>query len=85
MKIEPYKYNYKVCPYCNSKKLMPVGLVFFEVKQYCKLDIDVQKSGCFCSSCKRYHTNNQLKWKCDRAEMRRDANRLLKFLKKGKK
>ena len=70
MKTGPWKYSYQVCPFCKSKKITGVTVEYRED--------DTQKYGFLCDKCGRFHEES--KWIYDRAEMRRDANKLLKFL-----
>ena len=82
MKIQTNQYWGQVCPFCDSKDLETVGLVHMSKGQCCADITRVNQTGFLCGNCKRYHSNNQTKYKYDRAEMRRDVNRLLKFLAK---
>lgn len=81
MKIRPWDYRYQVCPFCGSKKIQPVAVVKLATNQY-SLEIgNVNRTGCICDNCKKYSRNCQSKTVYDRAEMKRDAKRLIEFLK----
>lgn len=77
MKVSEDSYRYKVCPHCKSK---PVAVVWFGEKDY-SLDVNrVNRTGYLCGNCQKYVTSCLIKYITDRAEMRRDVNRLLTCL-----
>jgi hypothetical protein len=78
-------YRYRVCPFCNSKKLKPVGVFNFTADEYYANPKEVKRTGFLCVNCKRYHAYEDTKFIYDRAEMRRDINKLQKFLDGDKK
>jgi hypothetical protein len=76
----PAKYQYRVCPFCRSKKIKPVGLWRFGSSQYVVNPQQIQRTGHLCSNCNRYHAEYDYKYIIDRAEMKRDIKILQKHL-----
>jgi len=79
MQVWPQKYSNQVCPYCDSKKLSGVAVVKLG-REVSMVMSQVSRTGYICQNCKRYHKSHEWRNKIDRAEMRRDINRLQKFL-----
>jgi hypothetical protein len=84
-KINTIDYRYRVCPICKSKRLKPVGIVRFGPDKYYTHPKEVKRTGFLCDNCERYHSYHGTKFIYDRAEMRRDAMKLLAFLDGGAK
>lgn len=81
MKVSESDYRYGTCLYCRSKKLSPVAVVRLCSNEYRNDNIKgVSRTGYLCSNCQRYIVMHKVKYTIDRAEMRRDANRLLAYL-----
>ena len=83
MIVWPLKYNYQVCPFCKSKGIAPIGLVRMAKDIHIVELQQVNRTGYLCDNCKRYHPIHLTKHIIDRAEMRRDVKRLMKFLEEG--
>lgn len=84
MQVWPNKYNYQVCPHCNSKKLERVAVVYMGENYYRELS-SVSSSGFICLNCDRYHLECDYKYMTDRAEMKRDIKRLQEYLQGDRK
>ena len=83
MSIDLYEYRYRTCPHCKSKRLKPVGVVWLDDKIWSLAVGTVSRTGYLCRNCKRYIVESNCKYIYDRKEIRRDVNRLLKFLKES--
>lgn len=79
MKIQPYQYNYQVCPYCKSKRLKKVAVVRLGVEDHREMT-QANVTGYICENCNRYHVNRDVNFITDRAEMRRDIKQLQAYL-----
>ena len=82
MSIDEYDYRYNVCPHCKSKKLSAVAVVRLEKGNYYLELSRVNRTGYLCGNRGRYSLEREIKRITDRAEMRRDMNRLKKILEK---
>lgn len=76
-KVSERDYWYRVCPYCKSKKLSKVAMQHLTS---CQIGSGGEFTGYLCDNCQRYMPWDKTIFIYDRAEMRRDVNRLLKFL-----
>lgn len=85
MKAEPLNYRYRVCPKCSSKKLRAVALTKIYGGNYRIETAVMNRTGYLCENCSCYSTSSEIKYKYDRAEMKRDRDRLTKFLETGEK
>lgn len=94
MKTYPGKYHYTVCPYCRSKKIVlayirkAVGYMATQKRLTVMTDESdkVEANHYFCGNCNRVFQISKAKGIIDRAEIRRDINRLKAYLaKKGRK
>lgn len=81
MRVNVLDYRYKVCPTCKSKRLSPIGLVYFGSTEYQKEEAYISRTGHLCDNCDRYIIAHKVKFWIDRAEMRRDMERLKDYLK----
>ena len=73
--INTMKYRYQCCPFCKSKRIKAKQLHDPIMNNNTN-----QPSGYLCLNCNRYHPMNDTIYKVDRAEIRRDINRLQKEL-----
>jgi ribosomal protein L32 len=87
MLVWPEKYRNRVCPHCGSKKIRRVVMQYTSstkeenfIKPYVGNDGTAKAEHFLCNNCKRVTYENYMIWKHDRKEMKRDAERLLKFL-----
>ena len=80
MKVDPSDYRYRVCPSCKSKKVPPVGLYRMDPAQWVANLCQINRTGYLCGNCGRYHRAGRAKFITDRAEMRRDMERLFLYL-----
>jgi len=77
--VNTMKYRHQVCPFCNSKKISPRTMT--------NVGIDHaygEATGYLCCNCNRYHPLDDIKYKTDRAEIRRDIKKLQKALGEGR-
>ena len=77
--ISELRYRYGVCPHCKSKRIYSRQLS--DPRSGC-----TEVQGYLCFNCHRFFTDDELIYIIDRAEMRRDRDRLTKLLatKRGK-
>lgn len=83
MQTWPHKYRNQVCPFCYSKEIVAIAVTRMN-GEYEQEVGNVTRTGYLCDNCKRYHINKHYKYIYDRAEIKRDINRLQKFLETGK-
>lgn len=80
MKVWPEKYRYHVCPHCKSKKLQAVAATVIHGGNYHIESANLYRTGYICGNCQRYIDTDDIKYITDRAEMRRDVERLTAYL-----
>lgn len=82
--MNQYDYICRVCPYCNSKKI--VESIFVEELRTFKA-IDSQTTlyteHFYCKTCHRVFLYKDTKWRLDRQQIRRDRAKLWRYLEKG--
>jgi hypothetical protein len=66
-KVKESAYIYQICPYCKSKKVKAKV-----VKNTFDTSTGMEATGYLCNNCKRYHTFDDVTYKLDRAEVKRD-------------
>jgi len=87
MAISKYDYYKRCCPVCRSFNVVSVAMLresrrtvinnFRETEQHAPV---ILGSGFYCENCKRYYPTHLTKCIFDRKQMRRDRNKLTKFL-----
>ena len=83
-KVNPHDYYVRTCPTCSSKRLRDVSVRYMGSMSQIEVNL-INRTGYICDNCGRYHSSYNSKFRYDRAQMRRDANKLMKFLAVKKK
>ncbi len=82
MKVSLSNYVYWVCPYCGHKHWEKV--LIFRMPPV-TLNGTYEANGKLCMKCRGFYKFDQAKRIIDRAEMRRDMNKLQKLLERKRK
>lgn len=82
--MNQYEYIHRVCPHCDSKKLVP-SIFVKDVRIFRATDSQtmLHAEHFYCEKCHRVLTYEDTKWKLDRLQIRRDRVKLRRYLEKG--